>query len=69
MKNCTGLYKTKKMQSKLKNTFQQWSKKTIQEQGGLPANAWLDFKKGFKRGFMRSCKAMKSKSRKNSKNR
>lgn len=62
------LIQVKKIQAILKSSFQKWAKKTIQEQGGLPPNAWLDFKKGFKKGAMKTCKAdrkNKSKSRKN----
>ena len=62
MKKCTTLYKSKKMQATQKNAFQKWAKKIIQSQGGLPANAWSDFKKGFKRGVMKTCKAYKKNS-------
>jgi len=54
--NCTVRYKSKETQAQLENVFKIWSKQMIKRYGGLPANAWTDFKKGFKRGFMRSCK-------------
>jgi hypothetical protein len=33
----------------------------INEMGGLPEFYYRDFKKGFKRGFMETCKTKKSK--------
>jgi hypothetical protein len=71
MKNCTALYNSKKIQTILKTSFQKRAAQMIQEQGGLPEYFWRDYKKGFKSGFIKSCKAMKknkSKSRKNAKN-
>jgi hypothetical protein len=54
--NCTQRYKSKATQAEVEKVFKLWSKQVIQRYGGLPPNAWIDFKKGFKRGFMRSCK-------------
>jgi hypothetical protein len=61
--NCTARYKSKKTQAEVEKVFKIWSKQIIQRYGGLPPNAWIDFKKGFKRGFMRSCK-LRNKSKK-----
>ena len=54
--DCTARYKSKETQAEVEKVFKIWSKQVIKRYGGLPPNAWLDFKKGFKRGFMRSCK-------------
>ena len=54
--NCSARYNSKETKTQLEELFKTWSKQVIQKYGGLPPNAWLDFKKGFKRGFMRSCK-------------
>ena len=56
MSDCTARYKSKETQAEVANVFKIWSKQVIKRYGGLPHNAWIDFKKGFKRGFMRSCK-------------
>ena len=60
---CSDVYHSVKVQAILKKFFQKWSTKMIQEYGGLPPNAWLDFKKGFRQGVMKTCKAKKSKNR------
>jgi hypothetical protein len=56
MVNCSILYKSKKTQELLQQSFNDLASKIIKEKGGLPDFAWRDFKKGFKKGFMRSCK-------------
>jgi len=56
MNNCTARYKKKETKAHLEEMFKMWSKGVILKYGGLPPNAWLDFKKGFKRGFIKSCK-------------
>jgi hypothetical protein len=59
--SCTRLYNSKKVQSYLKKTFRKNANQMITEMGGLPEFYYRDFKKGFKRGFMETCKTKKIK--------
>lgn len=68
MSNCTARYKSKETQAEIAKVFKTWSKQVIQQYGGLPPNAWIDFKKGYKRGFMKSCKLNKMKTIKSKSN-
>lgn len=61
MTNCSILYKSKKVQEHLEKSFKEYASKLIKEKGGLPAFCWRDFKKGFKKGFMETCKMRKKK--------
>lgn len=56
--NCAKLFSTKKIQGRLKK---EWVKtmKQILKIGGLPENAWHDFKKGARKSFIKSCKKRK----------
>ena len=56
MTNCSILYKSKKVQENLEKSFKKNASKLIKEKGGLPEFYWRDFKKGYKKGFMKTCK-------------
>ena len=56
MTNCTNLYKSKKVQAYLNKMFKKNASELIKETGGLPEFYWRDFKKGFHKGFMETCK-------------
>jgi hypothetical protein len=56
MTNCSVLYKSKKVQKILEKGFKENANALIKEKGGLPEFYWRDFKKGYKRGFMKTCK-------------
>jgi len=69
--NCTELYNSKKVQKMLSDA---WKKEMAYrvKNGGLEEGAWAKYKKGFKKGFMRTCKnkaitARKSKRSRNTK--
>jgi hypothetical protein len=61
MTNCSTLYNSKKVQLHLEKSFKENASKLIKEKGGLPEFYWRDFKKGFKKGFMETCKMRKKK--------
>jgi hypothetical protein len=61
MTNCSTLYKSKKVQAHLEKSFKENASEFIKENGGLPAFSWRDFKKGYKKGFMETCKMRKKK--------
>ena len=61
MTNCSILYKSKKVQENLEKSFKKNASKLIKEKGGLPEFYWRDFKKGYKKGFMKTCKMWKKK--------
>ena len=57
--NCTKRLKSKKVQQFFKEHWEKTMKEVIMIHGRLPDNFYRDFKKGFKRGFMDSCKTRK----------
>jgi hypothetical protein len=61
MKNCTTLYNSTFVQDQLQKKFKIYANKLIKEEGGLPEFCWRDFKKGYKKGFMETCKMRKKK--------
>ena len=61
MTNCSILYKSKKVQEHLEQSFKENASELIKEKGGLPEFSWRDFKKGYKKGFMKTCKMRKKK--------
>ena len=61
MTNCSILYKSKKVQAHLEKSFKENASEFIKKNGGLPAFSWRDFKKGYKKGFMKTCKMRKKK--------
>ena len=56
MTNCSILYKSKKVQEHLEQSFKENASRLIKEKGGLPEFYWRDFKKGYKKGFMKTYK-------------
>ena len=54
--NCTDRYNSKDIQSLQNMAMRKWLDHIVKETGGLPANAQSEFKKGFKLGFVNSCK-------------
>ena len=61
MTNCSTLYKSKKVQAYLEKSFKENACGLTKEKRGLPVFCWRDFKKGFKKGFMDTCKMRKKK--------
>jgi hypothetical protein len=59
--NCTALYKTRKVQAILNKVWKEKSKEVIKKTGTLAHFQWKDFRAGFKKGFMDSCKSRKAK--------
>jgi len=57
--NCTKRLKSKKVQRFFKKYWKKTMEEVIQEHGGLPKNFYRDFKNGFDKGFMDSCKTRK----------
>ena len=55
MPNCTQRYKSRKVQ-KLQKVFWNLFMQEQMKKGGLEKNAFQNFNKGFKKGFMDSCK-------------
>jgi hypothetical protein len=55
--NCTKRLKSKKVQQFFKKHWKKTRKEVIR--GKLPDNYYRDFKIGFKKGFMDSCKTKK----------
>jgi len=43
---------------KMEKLWKKYSKQTIKNTGGLPPNAYSNYKTAFKKGFMKSCKAV-----------
>ncbi len=68
MTHCSVLYKSKKVQEQLQKGFKKNANALIKEKGGLPEFYWRDFKNGFKRGFMKTCKMWKKQMKSNKKN-
>jgi len=56
MPNCLTTLKSKKVQLFKKQKWNLWSKTMKLKYGGLPKNAFRDFGKGFRIGFLQSCK-------------
>jgi hypothetical protein len=54
--NCTKRLKSRKVQRFFKKYWKKTMEEVIQEHGGLPKNFYRDFKDGFEKGFMDSCK-------------
>ena len=54
---CKKIYDSKQIQNKRDEIWKtQIMPQIIKKYGGLPANAYGDFKMGFKQGFMKECK-------------
>jgi hypothetical protein len=56
--NCTKRLKSKKVQQLFKKHWEK-TRKEVMIHGRLPDNFYRDFKNGFKKGFMHSCKTRK----------
>jgi len=56
---CTALYKTRKVQNYLKKAWKEKSTEVLKNTGSLAHYQWKDFRNGFKKGFMDSCKTRK----------
>ena len=68
MPSCKTLYNSKKTKSLFDKEWKKWSNNYIKQNGGLPEFAFRDFKKSYKRGFMKICKLiMKNKKNKTKK--
>ena len=57
MKSCTALYKTRKVQSILNKVWKEKSEEVLKNTGTLAHFQWKDFKAGFQKGFMHTCKS------------
>ena len=55
-KSCTALYKTRKVQSILNKVWKEKSEEALKNTGTLAHFQWKDFKAGFQKGFMQTCK-------------
>jgi len=60
MKSCSALYKTRKVQSFLKNAWKEESTKILKEIGTVSPLKWKHFKTGFKKGFMDTCNRLRT---------
>jgi hypothetical protein len=65
MATCTARFNSKKTKAILKDSFQKYVNHLMKHYGGLPENAWINYQKDFKRGFMKACKTQKQKTNKN----
>jgi hypothetical protein len=66
-RTCSDLYKTDLVQDAQTKGMRKFVNMLMKEQGGLPANAAADYKKGFKLGFMAQCKQVKKEAKKSKK--
>jgi hypothetical protein len=53
--NCAKLYNSKKVQKMLSSAWKKEMEYQVKN-GGLEEGAWAKYKKGFRKGFMRTCK-------------
>ena len=60
MKSCSALYKTRKVQSILNKLWKEKSKEVLKNTGTLAYFQWKDFKAGFQKGFMHTCKSRRT---------
>ena len=60
MKSCSALYKTRKVQSFLKNAWKEESTKILKDIGTVSPLKWKHFKTGFKKGFMDTCNRIRT---------
>lgn len=56
MSNCTTIYNSKEIQTIMKKMWEAHKNELMQKHGGLPPNEWSNYRNGFKKGFIESCK-------------
>jgi hypothetical protein len=61
--NCREEYNTKEIQEIQTKGMQLFLDVLIKDYGGLPVNAAVDYRRGFKRRFMSDCKKRMTKSK------
>ena len=59
-KSCTALHKTRKVQAILNKVWKEKSEEVLKKTGTLANFQWKDFKAGFKKGFMETCKSRRT---------